>query len=298
MGKITSLIEFNGTVGNLVGYRGRDGRNVVRFKVHDPRNPQTTLQMRRRVSWANLVNLWAAITPYMHPSFNHKPAGQTDFNAFMAENVGLNPVFLTKKQARQQFCIASPIKVTDGDIPSVSVSMVSGGKFKSSIAIGSGTIDAETTIGGLSHNILEENPWMQAGDQITGLMVTQKTDAVTGKDYVEVLAQKFILDESNYDRLYDELEDESGDADAMFSSVDGCIATKASVNGGVCWIVSRIVGGETKVSSQTLVVNNNILSTYTSGTAQQKAMNTYGVNDSYLTPTGNEYSAAADNPEP
>lgn len=293
MGKITSLIEFNGTVGNLVGYRGRDGRNVVRFKVHNPRNPQTTLQMRRRVSWANLVNLWAAITPYMHPSFNHKPTGQTDFNAFMSENVGISPVFLTKKQAHQQECVVSPIMVTDGELPTIGTSLVSGGKLQSTIVLGDLVIGAETTIAAFSTAILAENPDFAEGDQITGLLVKQISVGTEGLPKVEVIAQRVVLDTTDTRVLADVLAAESGSADAMFSAVEGYLASKASVNGGACWIHSRMVGGETIVSTQNLSVNNNILASYSSAAAQVAAMKSYGVNEKYLTPSSNRYTAPA-----
>lgn len=293
MGKITSLIEFNGSVGNVVGYKGRDGRNVIRFKVHDPRNPQTTLQMRRRVSWANLVNLWAAITPYMHPSFNLKPAGQTDFNAFMSENVGINPVFLTKKLAHQQACVVSGIMVTNGELPTIGSSLVAGGRSASTIAIGDLTITAETTIGNLSTAILDNNPDFAAGDQVTGLLVKQITQGTEGLPKVEVIAQRVVLDTTDTRVLADVLEAESGSADALFSSSNGFLSSKASVNGGCCWIHSRMVNGETKVSTQTLDVNNTLLENYTTAAAQVAAMQSYGVNEKYLTPSSNKYAAAA-----
>lgn len=293
MGKITSLIEFNGAVGNVVGYKGRDGRNVIRFKVHNPRNPQTTLQMRRRVSWANLVNLWAAITPYMHPSFNHKPAGQTDFNAFMSENVGISPVFLTKKQAHQQECVVSPIMVTNGELPTIGTSLVSGGKMKSTIVLGDLTIGAETTIANFSMAIIDNNPDFAEGDQITGLLVQQISVGTEGLPKANVIAQRVVLNTTDTRVLADVLEAESGSADAMFSNADGYLASKASVNGGACWIHSRMVNGETIVSTQNLSVNNNILSSYSSAAAQVAAMQSYGVKEKYLTPSSDKYAAAA-----
>lgn len=293
MGKITSLIEFNGSVGNVVGYKGRDGRNVIRFKVHNPRNPQTTLQMRRRVSWANLVNLWASITPYMHPSFNHKPAGQTDFNAFMSENVGISPVFLTKKQAHQQECVVSPIMVTNGELPTIDTSLVSGGKLQSTIVLGDLTISAETTIANFSMAVLDNNPDFAEGDQITGLLVQQISVGTEGLPKANVIAQRVVLDTTDTRVLADVLEAESGSEDAMFSSSNGYLASKASVNGGACWIHSRMVNGETIVSTQNLSVNNTILSSYTSAAAQVAAMKSYGVTEKYLTPSSNKYAAAA-----
>lgn len=298
MGKITSLIEFNGSVGNLVGYRGRDGRNVVRFKVHNPRNPKTTLQMRRRVSWANLVSLWSAITPYMHPSFNRKPQGQTDFNAYMADNVDISPVYLTKKQARANYVIAAPVRITDGDLAPISVTLVSGGKASSDIDLTGLEYTAETTIGMFSHYVLQNNPQFKAGDQITGIFVKQVSVGSDNTPKVEVIAQRIVLDESNYDTMQETLEYETGSANAMFDVVNNKLASGVQIQGMCAWIHSRVEDGETKVSTQALVGSNNILSTYTSAAAQLSAMQSYGVNEKYLSPVGNKYSASQDNQEP
>lgn len=298
MGKITSLIEFNGSVGNLVGYKGRDGRNIVRHKIANPRNAQSILQMRRRVAWANLVNIWGAVTQYMHPSFNNKPDGMTDFNAFMSANVDVSPVFLAKSEARKGYCIVSPVMLTDGELDPISVAMVSGGKMRSGLSVGDLVIDSETTIGAFSRAIMQNNLGWENGDQLTGVAVYQMSADAQGTPRVSVIAQRVILDSASNDLLQDTLEADSGSADAMFSVTDGYLASKSTVNGGCCWIHSRRENGKTIVSAQSLVVNNNILSDFTTADAQKAAMKSYGVKATYLTPVGNEYAANSGNPMP
>ena len=71
-----------------------------------------------------------------------------------------------------------------------------------------------------------------------------------------------------------------------FGAVNGNLGCKTKVNGGIAWVLSREVNGHTSVSEQQLEVNNNLLSAYTSATARENAIQSYGgVNkENYLTP--------------
>lgn len=287
MGKITSLIEFKGAVGNLVGYKGKDGRNVIRKRNWDVRNAKSVLQMRRRVQWANLVNMWKAIAPYMEPSFENKAAGQSDYNAYVQANVDNGVcVYLTKEDSRRGVTVAAPYILCRGTLPEIQLSMVAGGKMASNIAIGDLTINAETTRGNLSKAIVDNNPDFQEGDQLTFVIVKQLTVGTEGIPRVEVVAGRFVIQQNATDLIYDSVPEDG------LSTANGYISSRASVNGGMCYIHSRIVDGKTIVSNAQLTANNNILSSYTDGTAQAKAMVSYGVKDgSYLTPTGDQYLA-------
>lgn len=295
MGKITSLIEFKGAVGNLVGYKGKDGRNVIRKRTWDVKNAKSVLQMRRRVQWANLVNVWKAIAPYMEPSFENKTAGQSDYNAYVQANVDNGTcVYLTKQDSRQGVTVVAPYILCRGTLPEIPLSLVSGGKMKSNIAVGNQTLDAETTRGNLSYAILNNNPDFQVGDQLAYVIVNQISVGTEGIPRTEVKAGRFILDPNATDRIYDTISEND------LGIADGYLASKASINGGMVFIHSRKVDGKTIVSNAQLTVSNNILSSYTSGTAQTTAMVSYGVKDgNYLTPTGNEYTPAGSaEPEP
>lgn len=288
MGKITSLIEFKGAVGNLVGYKGRDGRNVIRKRTWDVKNAKSVLQMRRRVQWANLVNMWKAIAPYMEPSFENKPAGQSDYNAYVQANVDNGAcVYLTKQDARQGVTVAAPYILCRGTLPEIEMNMVSGGKMQSNIAIGDLTINAETTRGNLSKAIVDNTPTFREGDQLAFVIVKQMAVGTEGIPRVEVVAGRFVIDTSATDKIYDSVSEDG------LSSTNGYISSRASINGGMCYIHSRIVNGKTVVSNTQLVVNNNILSYYSSSAAQADAMVSYGVKyGNYLTPTGDEYTPA------
>lgn len=289
MAKITSMIEFVGSAGNMTGYKGRDGRNVIRKRTWNRRNPKTPLQMRRRVQWSNLVQSWKAILPYMQPSFENKPAGQTDFNAFMQANLDSNCVFLNNKESRLGVCLASPYVITRGTLPEVVLSSVAGGRLKTDIALGDLTIDADTAVSAFARAVVNNNTRFAYGDQISFILMTQ---TVVGEDRipkVNVTFEKVVLDNNDNRKLLTVIG-----GDAGFSVSDGYLSTKSSMNGGCAYIHSRLQDGKTLVSSAQLSVNNNLLESYTTQEAQLAAIKSYkGAAAKALTPLSDEYLAAS-----
>lgn len=290
MAKIVSMIEFVGSAGNMTGYKGRDGRNVIRKRTWNRRNPKTPLQMRRRVQWSNLVQSWKAILPYMQPSFENKTAGQTDFNAFMQANLDSNCVFLTNKESRLGVCLAAPYVVTRGTLPEVVLSSVAGGRLKTDIALGELTIDADTAVSAFASAVVNNNNNRFAyGDQISFLLMAQ---TVVGEDRipkVTVTFEKVVLDNNDNRKLLTVIG-----GDAGFAVSDGYLSTKSSINGGCAYIHSRLQDGKTIVSSAQLSVTNMLLQTYTTQEAQLSAIKSYkGAAAKALTPLSDEYLAAS-----
>lgn len=289
MAKITSMIEFVGSAGNMTGYKGRDGRNVIRKRTWNRRNAKSPLQMRRRVQWPNLVQNWKAILPYMHPSFENKSAGQTDFNAFMQANIDSNCVFLTKKDNRSGVCVAAPYIITRGSLPEVTVNAVAGGKLATDIALGDLTINAETSVSAFAIAVVNNNSGFEYGDQISFILLTQSIVGENLLPKVNVTFSKVVLDRTDNRALLTVAGSDKG-----FAVSDGYLSTKSSVNGACAYIHSRLQDGKTLVSSAQLTANNNLLETYTSQDAQLAAIKSYkGAAAKELTPLGDEYLAAS-----
>lgn len=287
MAKITSMIEFVGSAGNMTGYKGRDGRNVIRKRTWNRRNAKSPLQMRRRVQWPNLVQSWKAILPYMHPSFENKSAGQTDFNAFMQANVDSNCVFLTKKESRLGVCIAAPYVITRGTLPEVVMSSVAGGRLKTDIALGDITIDADTNVSAFARAVVNNNNRFAFGDQISFLLMTQAVVGESRIPKVIVTFEKVVLDSNDNRKLLTVIGSDNG-----FSVSDGYLCTKSSLNGACAYIHSRLQDGKTIVSPAQLSVNNNLLEAFTSQEAQLASIKSYkGAAAKELTPLGDEYLA-------
>lgn len=245
---------------------------------------RTSRQMNRRMGWANIVAMWKSFTGNLRPSFESKGTRHSDFNAFMAANLGLSKVYLKRSEVRLGVCVAAPYIMSLGTLPSIDITSMSGGKMKSDIALGDLTIDADTTVSSFSKAVLNNNDDYKEGDQITGFLAQQVLMGANQVPKVHMVASRVTLEKENNTKLLDIVNE------AVFSSADGYLASKSTVNGGIAWIHSRLERGKTKVSPQNLVVNNTLLESYMSASARNEAIESYGgVNkQDYLTPNGND----------
>ena len=276
MGTITSINEFSGKLGNMVGFKKKDGTYGVRKHQRKPNNPRTTAQMAVRVSIANMVAFWKAMVAVSRPNFENKPAGDSDYNVFFQTNYGNNPVYLTKQDVRAGTCVAAPYMITRGTLPTIALTAVSGGKMKSDIALDDFTITTETTVGELAQAICGGAPErFKEGDMLSVIYVEQTEVSDPDNNVyiprVVVKALRIPMDTSDQ-RLVADLE--NGD---LVGVTDGYLSSKSTVNGGFTMVHSRLVEGKTAVSTQWFTVNNNILSLYTGSAARQKAMGSYGL---------------------
>lgn len=271
MGKIRSLVEFDGKVGNLVGAKGKDGSYTLRKYQPRPRDGKTQEQMTMRVALANMVAQWRSMNNADRPSFESKPEGWSDFNAFISMNSGQNMVYLTKSEARMGTCIVAPYWMTSGSLPTIPASSMSGGKFKTNIALGDLVLDEDTTVSTFTKAIMNNNTGFENGDKITCILIKQ-----TWSEYqpckAEAIVEGVVLNKEDNTKIYDVV------SDAGFSANDGYLASKSTVTGGICWVHSRkdVVSGKLLVSSQLLQVNNTLLETYMSDYQKKNAINSYG----------------------
>lgn len=87
MGKIRSLIYFDGKVGNTVGRKGRGGSYILSQYQPTVKNPQTTIQMQTRKKFTMLSKLGSKIDGLIMKTFKAAAVdGMTPYNAFMKHN--------------------------------------------------------------------------------------------------------------------------------------------------------------------------------------------------------------------
>ena len=272
---------MRGKVGNWV-YARLNGQTVAKEKADKKATPvRTRAQMLTRMQWANLVNLYGAFKGTLHPSFENKPITRSDYNMFISANVGANPVYLTKEQARQGGCLVAAYQITRGKMPSISVEFGNNNVPESSIAVGSLTLGQSTTLKAFSDAIIQNNSGWLSGDQLSVYVAHQMMDANTGVPRVEIDAVEVTLDSAGDTTMLSDLVETS-----FFSVVDGCLALSGPVNGGVAFVHSRYVNGKTSVSTQFFVVQNSYLAQYQTAGAYSNAVVSYGgINkDDFLTP--------------
>lgn len=273
--------KMRGKVGNWV-YARLNGQTVAKEKADKKATPvRTDRQMRRRMQWANLVNLYGAFNGTLHPSFESKPITQSDYNLFISSNIGANAVYLTKEQARQGGCIVAAYQITRGKLPSITVEFGNNNVPESSIAVGTLTLGNSTTLKDFSTAIIDNNNDWRSGDQLSVYVAHQMMDANTNVPRVEINAVEVTLDNTADTTLLSDIVETS-----FFSVVDGCLALSGPVNGGVAFVHSRYVNGKTSVSTQFFVVNNSYAAQFQTVAAYDNAVLSYGgINkDDFLTP--------------
>lgn len=261
-----------GSVGGVT-YRRVGGVTVASQKVPmHVEHTRTAMLMLTRMKWVNLVALWKSInTTGWHPSFQRENRRISDFNMFMRANFAAANTFITKEVSRAYGGVVAPVRLTSGSFLSpVTVEDNGSGGFETDLSY-NGTIGNSTTLKGFSDLICEGNAGWQDGDKLVILVVRQLI--TNGVPYCMSSAQSVTLrtdEDANQILLSDFIYT------SWLSVVDGVLALSVPVNGGVAFVHSRIVDGETICSTQSLVVNNSSLADYQGLTAFNKAAESYG----------------------
>lgn len=280
MAKTTNQLEVQGKLGAYVGYR-RAGKFCLRRNNEKPTNRRWVTSMNQRIRMANIAHVWQAlgINGEMY-LFENKRPGQTDFNMFMGHNLakGQAYAYLTKQEAALGVCVIAGYLVSQGTLPGINLTPLSGGKVETSIALGSELeVNANTKISDFSKAVIENNEDFVAGDRIVCFYAEQLVFVQQGSmdniPYVKVRKCNVQLDVTNETKLFQVV-----DSDIFNASTNKKLGTNISLNGGICYIHVR--PGETpsdvKVSTQHFVVNNTLMSTYASLTKKKEAVLSYG----------------------
>lgn len=282
MAKVSGILtRLRGTIGDVTFAR-RGGVTVAKQKLEKKSTPRRTLeQMTIRMKWRNLQNLYSVLRPYLHPAYENRPANLSDYNLFMRYNSSAQPVYLKKDYAQMGGCLVSAVEVTRGSLPSIMLTDAMGGEVSTDIAMGGITIGAATTVKEFSEAIINNNPNFRDGDEITVIIIEQRTDTATGRPFCGVFSEQITLDVSATAVKVRDIVAASG-----FSVVDGNLGTSSAVDGGVVYIHSRKEDGKTLVSEQMIKVTNSQLSQYTTEAALKAAIDSYGGlnGEQYLTP--------------
>lgn len=274
------------------------GQTRQRALASEVANPRTQAQMTQRVRWSNLVNLYRVNANWMKFAFETKKQSQSDYNKFMSLNVANSPIFLPKQVAAAGGCIVAPYIITQGSLPSIEAVEVSGNWFTNLYVGDSTSIAQDTMISDISVELLNYNPALREGDQLSFIRLTQQTNSSTGVPYVIVRKYEFILSSTDTRLLKDFwpldviMSENYGDKGAIFVNDTGNA-------GGWAMILSRTIGGKTFVSSQNIIVANNdsLINYYSGAAALQRAIDSYGVSDEpFLTTVTAKVSPAYETP--
>ena len=224
--------------------------------------------MLQRMKWANVLAVYKCLKSYLKDAFETKSGGQTDYSCFMSTNLHAAPVYLPKDEVRMGAAVVAPYVVSQGSLPAI---RAEGVVPVTDIVLGTLRMDGDTTVGEFARAVVRHNSGFRYGDWLSFFSLRQETDGQDGHPYVTASVHRVCLAPADGTRLRD-VAPASG-----FSTVGGRLGADAALaESGVAWVHSRTVNGRVYVSSQRLVVANELLERYGSSEMLSVAAVSYG----------------------
>lgn len=264
--------KISGKVGQLL-YRQTKAGTIVSELPMKPATPlRTQRQMNIRAQWANLGAIYKQFDAMLRKGFEELPPSMNVYNAFIQANLGVVRVYITKTMRLNGGAILAPYQITRGSLPSIAMTLNANNLLVSSVALGTLSIDATTTVAQFSQAVLDNNESFLEGDQLTFFHGVQTVDAVTRTPRATIRGHKVVLNTADDTPLWDVV------GQLGFSVEDNCVATSQRItNGAAVWVHSREnAEGDLKVSTQFFYVENSALATYQSNAALNASINSYG----------------------
>lgn len=285
--RVTINPMYKGGAGGYSFYV-RGGEQVIRQRKNNSNYGEsasrTRAQMIRRIMWGNLVNCYKQISRWQKKAYDGKLGGQSDYNLFMKLNIARASVGTTRQANEQGFAVWEAYQVSQGSLPVVGYSLGSSPAAYVTDIIVKNAITAATTIGDLSSDIIANNPQFQDGDNIAFIFFVnwQKTDVEW--PYATSIYTEITLDKSSTTLLGDVpdvgerlIEDVNDNLTVTFESSP---VTEIGHEVGFACIHTRKVNGNLKVSSQSILLNEeSLIAQYSGDEWYQHCIDSYGVNE-------------------
>lgn len=292
MAILKSLIVRGGRkqIGGMVLY-SRKGETVARELAAQVSNPRTPNQMQQRVKLSNLVSVYRANMAWMKGAFENKKAHESDYNAFVSNNIANQAVALSKGDVDSGAAVVAQYVISSGSLPKIEATL-NGTNLTSNIFLGDFSMTSQTTIGDLSAAIINNNNGIVAGMQLSVIVNLQLSMAGTGVPYVAVRAYEIIINPEDTSLVTDAVPDGILTATGVTNKVL-TLDTSTLGDGAGAFILSQSTGGTTRVSSQSLVFfgSNAVYRSYTSAAAWSRAMASYGESEVTFLNSGSAGSA-------
>ena len=169
-------MKMNGKVGAYSFYTSTGGRQVARIANNSSNYGETakrTVAMQtRRSRWGNLVSFYSANKDLMARAYERKGANLSDYNRFMQLNIPLASVSLVKDDFLRGMAILQEYVIADGSLPGIDVAEVQEDGCVFNLLTKIDGEFADKTIGQVSVDLLDNNPQLQQGDQLTFVSYT------------------------------------------------------------------------------------------------------------------------------
>lgn len=286
--RVSTNPMYTGGAGGYTFYV-RAKEQIVRQRRNNSNYGETAsrsyAQMIRRIKWGNLVNVYKSIRSWQKKAYDSKVAGQTDYNLFMKLNIGRCSVGVTKQACEQGFGVWEDYQISNGSLPVVGYQLSStAGRYKTGIVI-TAAITAETTVGELSADILDNNPEFVGGDNIAFVFFTNWKMGGSEWPYASSVYTELTLDASSTIMLSD-LPDlgerliESAD-EYLEVTYERSAVTDSGHEVGIAIIHTRKSAGALYVSPQSILLNDDsLVSEYSGSDWYNACISSYGIDES------------------
>ena len=278
-------MKMNGKVGAYSFYTSTGGRQVARIANNSSNYGETakrTVAMQtRRSRWGNLVSFYSANKDLMARAYERKGANLSDYNRFMQLNIPLASVSLVKDDFMRGMAILQEYVIADGSLPVIDVAETEEEGMVFNLLTSMDGEFADYTIGQISVDLLDKNPQLQVGDQLTFLSYT---NAGTTPSTLRIYRHscEMTLDPKSavsfgalkYANIV------AGNGLKVVLAGQGDVFGQAIVH-------SRSVGGSLLVSRAKITLNSDTLvQQFSAPEAVKKAIDSYGVDTEKLLEPG------------
>ena len=278
-------MKMNGKVGAYSFYTSTGGRQVARIANNSSNYGETakrTVAMQtRRSRWGNLVSFYSANKDLMARAFERKSANLSDYNRFMQLNIPLASVSLVKDDFMRGMAILQEYVIADGSLPEIDSSEIEEDAMVFNLLTSIDGEFADNTIGQISVDLLDHNPQLQNGDQLTFVSYTNAGTTPSTIRIYRHLCEMTIDTKSavsfgtlKYANII------AGNGNKVVIAGQGDVFGQAIIH-------SRSVGGSLLVSRAKILLNSDtFVKQFSAPEAVKKAIDSYGVDSEKLLEPG------------
>lgn len=177
-----TLGNASGKLGSVV-YMRRRGQQVARVLIPSPRDPKSQRQGVARAHFANYVNLWRLLSPYIGVTWRGVSRYGTAANAFYKMNVGRMPA-ISKSMSRDGYAFPNLGLVTYGTLSAswryehavAQVATAPNERANALAWLGNVQGSSVSKWGDVSAALIKANPGLQEGDVVHFLMMAYILD--------------------------------------------------------------------------------------------------------------------------
>ena len=278
-------MKMNGKVGAYSFYTSTGGRQVARIANNSSNYGETakrTVAMQtRRSRWGNLVSFYSANKDLMARAYERKGANLSDYNRFMQLNIPLASVSLVKDDFMRGMAILQEYVIADGSLPEIDSSEIEEDSMVFNLLTSIDGEFADNTIGQISVDLMDHNPQLQVGDQLTFVSYTNAGATPSTIRIYRHLCELTIDPKSaisfgslKYANII------AGNGNKVVIAGQGDVFGQAIIH-------SRSVGGNLLVSRAKITLNSDTLvRQFSAPEAVKKAIDSYGVDAEKLLEPG------------